>query len=136
MFGFIKSLFTSSPDKVFDAAAGVGNWIDEQQFTEQEKSQANFKALDYKLKWLNATQGMNLARRYIAMMFCITFLLSFIVCLLSAVVGYWLNVNTTIMINAVIELCEAFKIGWITVTIIVFYFGKGIAENIGAKNKG
>jgi hypothetical protein len=37
------------------------------------------------------------------------------------------------MINAVIALCEAFKIGWITVTIIVFYFGKGIAENIGAK---
>ena len=71
MFGFIKSLFTSSPDKVFEAAAGVGNWIDEQQFTEQEKSQANFKALDYKLKWLNATQGMNLARRYIAMMFCV-----------------------------------------------------------------
>tara|TARA_R110001606_G_scaffold135085_1_gene271912 strand:+ start:103 stop:462 length:360 start_codon:yes stop_codon:yes gene_type:complete len=118
---------------VFEAAAGVGNWIDEQQFTEQEKSQANFKALDYKLKWLNATQGMNLARRYIAMMFCITFLLSFIVCLLSAVVGYWLNIDTTKMINAVIELCEAFKIGWITVTIIVFYFGKGIAENIGAK---
>ena len=41
MFGFIKSLFTSSPDKVFDAAAGVGSWIDEQQFTEQEKSQRN-----------------------------------------------------------------------------------------------
>ena len=127
MFGFIKNLFTSSPGKVFEAAVGVGNWIDEQQFTEQEKSQANFKALDYKLKWLNATQ---------AMMFCITFLLSFAGCLLSAVVGHWLSVDTTKMINAVISLCEAFKIGWITVTIIIFYFGKGIAENIGAKNKG
>ena len=133
MFGFIKGLFASEPGKVFEAAKGVGNWIDEQQFTEQEKSQANFKALDYKLKWLNATQGMNLARRYIAMMFCITFLLSFAICLISAVVGHWLNIDTTKMINAVIELCEAFKIGWITVTIIVFYFGKGIADNIGAK---
>jgi hypothetical protein len=34
------------------------------------------------------------------------------------------------MINAVISLCEAFKIGWITVTIIIFYFGKGIAESV------
>ena len=133
MFGFIKSLFTSSPDKVFDAANGIGGWIDGQQFTEQEKSEANFKTLDYKLKWLNATQGMNLARRYIAMMFCITFLFSFAVCFISAIVGYWLNIDTTKMINAVISLCEAFKIGWITVTIIVFYFGKGIAENIGKK---
>ena len=133
MFGFIKSLFTSSPDKVFEAAAGVGNWIDEQQFTEQEKSQASFKALEYKLKWLNATQGMNLARRYIAMMFCVTFLLSFIVCMSMLIVGRWFGVDVTETINAVISLCEAFKIGWITVTIIVFYFGKGIAENIGAK---
>ena len=133
MFGFIKSIFSSKPDQIFEAAAGVGNWIDEQQFTDQEKSQASFKALDYKLKWLNATQGMNLARRYIAMMFCITFLLSFAVCLISAVVGHWLNVDTTKVINAVISLCDAFKIGWITVTIIVFYFGKGIAENVKAK---
>ena len=50
MFGFIKGLFTSSPDKVFEAAAGVGSWIDEQQFTEQEKSQANFKALGLQTK--------------------------------------------------------------------------------------
>ena len=133
MFGFIKSIFSSKPDQVFEAAAGVGNWIDEQQFTDQEKSQASFKALDYKLKWLNATQGMNLARRYIAMMFCITFLLSFIVCMSMLIVGRWFGVDVTETIKAVISLCDAFKIGWITVTIIVFYFGKGIAENIGAK---
>jgi hypothetical protein len=133
MFGFIKGLFTSSPDKVFDAAAGIGNWIDGQQFTEQEKSEASFKALEYKLKWLNATQGMNLARRYISMMFCVTFLLSFIVCLLSVVFGHWLEIKTSDLIMAIIALCDAFKIGWITMTIIVFYFGKGIAENIGVK---
>ena len=133
MFGFIANLFTSSPSKAYEAASGVGNWIDEQQFTEQEKSQASFKALDYKLKWLNATQGMNLARRYIAMMFCLTFLLSFAVCLASVITGYWLDIETVKLVKAVISLCEAFKIGWITVTIIVFYFGKGIAENVGAK---
>jgi|TARA_R110000744_G_scaffold212596_1_gene331554 hypothetical protein len=133
MFGFIKGLFTSSPDKVFDAAAGIGNWIDGQQFTEQEKSEASFKALEYKLKWLNATQGMNLARRYISMMFCVTFLLSFIICLLSVVFGHWLEIKTSDLIMAIIALCDAFKIGWITMTIIVFYFGKGIAENIGVK---
>tara|TARA_R110000764_G_scaffold67319_1_gene140052 strand:- start:749 stop:1144 length:396 start_codon:yes stop_codon:yes gene_type:complete len=131
MFGFIKSIFSSKPDKVFEAAAGVGNWIDEQQFTDQEKSQASFKALDYKLKWLNATQGMNLARRYIAMMFCITFLLSFIVCLIRIIIN-----NPLDMVDQVIALCEAFKIGYITMTIIIFYYGKGIAENIGAKTKG
>ena len=133
MFGFIKGLFTTSPDKVFDAAAGIGSWIDGQQFTEQEKSQANFKTLEYKLKWINATQGMNLARRYISMMFCVTFLLSFIICLLNVVIGHWLGIKTSDLVSTVIALCDAFKIGWITMTIIVFYFGKGIAENIGVK---
>ena len=113
--------------------SGVGGWIDGQQFTEQEKSAASFKVLEYKLKWLNATQGMNLARRYLAMMFCITFLLVFCLCLFSAVIGFYFGVDMTGLIDQVIELSEAFKIGWITMTIIVFYFGKGIVDGFSKK---
>ena len=57
----VKSIFSSSPDKVLDMASGVGGFIDETFYTDQEKSEANFKLLDFKLKWLNATQGQNLA---------------------------------------------------------------------------
>ena len=130
MFGFIKSLFSSNTDKVLDMVSGVGGWIDGQQFTEQEKSEASFKVLEYKLKWLNATQGMNLARRYLAMMFCITFLSVFCLCIFCAVIGFSFGIDVSGLIDQIVKLSEAFKIGWVTLTIVVFYFGKGIAEGV------
>jgi len=130
MFSFIKGLFSSNSGDVMKVASGVGNWIDEQQFTEEEKSVANMKMLDHKLKWVAATQGMNLARRYIAMMFCLTFLLSFIACVSSVIIGFWLDVEVSKLVDSITRLVESFNIGWVVMTIIVFYFGKGIAENI------
>ncbi len=130
MFGFIKGLFATNSDDVMTVATGVGNWIDKQQFTDEEKSTAHMKALEHQLKWINATQGMNLARRYLALMFCLTFLLSFVICLISAVIGVWLDMDIKLLTGPVIELVTTFKIDWLTGLIVVFYFGKGIAENI------
>jgi len=129
MFGFIKSLFSSSPDKIIDSVNGIGGWIDGQQFTEQEKSQASMKVLEYKLKWINATQGMNLARRYLALMFCLTFLFTFIAGVLSVIAGFWFNINVSELILNITKLVSIYKLDYITGSIIIFYFGKGILEN-------
>ena len=120
----IKSIFSSSPDKVLDMASGVGNFIDESFHTDQEKSEASFKVLDWKLKWLNATQGQNLARRYCAIAFGLNFILTFQICLGVVLYGFFTGVNTEAVIDNIISLVSTFQLGWIMLTIIGFYFGK------------
>ena len=140
MFGLIKrsftaigGLFASNPSEVMDVAKGVGGWIDDLSFTEQEKSEANLKLLDHKLKWIAATQGMNLARRYLAILFAMNFLISFQVCLIATVIGFALELDVTTLVDAVVKIVGVFQIGWAMVTILVFYFGKGIAEGVKSK---
>lgn len=131
----IKTIFSSSPDKALDAAKGVGNFIDESFFTDQEKSEAHMKLLDWKLRWLHATQGMNLARRVLSYMFCGTFIGTFILCIISLLMGHFLGQDVMPLIDKIIELAEAFKLGYITITIVVFYYGKGILEGNGSGKK-
>ncbi len=50
-------------NKVVDAAV---DGLDALVFTDEEKSRAGQKILDFKLKWLTATSGQNVARRVIA----------------------------------------------------------------------
>lgn len=129
MWSFIKGLFTDKPSEVMEIAKGVGGWIDEQQFTEEEKSKAAFVALEYQLKWLNATQGMNTARRYLALMFSFVFLFTFMICVIAAIYGFTAGVEVKPLVDSVTAIVESYEVGWIVVTMIVFYFGKGIAES-------
>jgi hypothetical protein len=135
MFGWITNLFTNSKDEVMDVARGVGGWIDEQAFTDEEKSVAAFKLLDHQLKWLNATQGMNTARRYLAIMFCTTFILLLVVCVGAVITGTVMDKEMKPMVDSIVAIADTFKLGWIVVTMIVFYFGKGIAENVALGKK-
>ncbi len=134
----IKAIFGATPDKAMDAAKGVGNFIDESFYTEQEKSVANQKLLDWKLKWINATQGQNLARRYCAMIFGANFIITFQVCVWSLLDGYRSHdpqalAASKAFVTDVIALAVAFDIGLIMMMIIAFYFGK---ELIGWTSKG
>ena len=119
MFGLIKrsftaigGLFASNPSDVIGVAKGIGGWIDGQQFTEQEQSQANLKLLDNKLKWIAATQGMNLARRYLAILFALNFLISFQVCLIATVFGFLLDLDVAVLVDSVVKIVGVFQIGW------------------------
>ena len=49
--------------KVIDT---VSNGLDMAFYTDEEKSQHNLKVLDFKIKWMKATSGQDLARRLIA----------------------------------------------------------------------
>ncbi len=64
--GILRRIFTRPEDasKVIDGAV---KGIDAIFFTAEEKSQANQKLSDWYLKYLSATDGQNLARRFIAM---------------------------------------------------------------------
>lgn len=122
LFTAIGGLFTSSPDKVMDAAKGVGNFIDESFYSDQEKAEANLKLLEHQLKWLDATQGMNRARRVLAFAFAGTFLFTFLLCAIAVCVGYGFDYDTAPFVDRIILLASEFKIGWATITILSFYF--------------
>jgi len=63
--GWLASLFGGgdTTNKIVD---GVMKGADALFFTDEEKSVANQKILDFKLEWMKATQGQNIARRIIA----------------------------------------------------------------------
>jgi hypothetical protein len=134
MFGFIKSLFSNKTNEALEIVKGVGGFIDEQFLSEQEKKEFNLKRLDYYLKWLESTNGMNLSRRLIALGFCFTFLLSFWISLMSLIIGFYFGFDYEKLITRIIELVTAYGIDTITLFVVGFYFGKGIVSNfVGGK---
>lgn len=68
--GFFGLADAPGADRVFKAAEGVGNWIDNQQFTDQEKAQYKAELFDKWSDWFGKTATENtaqsLARRDIA----------------------------------------------------------------------
>lgn len=120
----VKTIFGANPEKGADMLSGVGSFIEESFYTEQEKSEAAIKVLDFKLKWMNATQGQNLSRRYCAIMFGLNFIFTFQVGLMLIVYGYFTGNDTKAVIDLIIGWVTAFQLGWIMLAIIGFYFGK------------
>lgn len=76
---------------------------------------------DAKTKLLQAYAPFKIAQRYLALMFTVTFLLSFILVLGMTLAGEG-------DIDAVKKVLSEFYIGEIMLTIVVFYFGGGFAE--------
>lgn len=65
MLSFVKGIFGSS-DSVNKGLDMISSGIDMAVFTGEEKSIANQKILDWKLKWISATGAQSVARRVIS----------------------------------------------------------------------
>ena len=63
----ILSWITGESKSAEKAVDGVVDGLDAMFFTDEERSIASQKVLDFKLKWAQATSGQNLARRYISL---------------------------------------------------------------------
>ena len=76
--GILNKIFGNdeTTDKVL---TGVGKGLDKLKFTSEEKADFNFKISEWYLKYLEASQPQNLARRYIALV---------IVCLWAALIVF------------------------------------------------
>jgi len=85
--GFIANLFGggSTTNKIVD---GVMSGADALFYTDEEKAVANQKILDFKLEWMKATQGQNIARRLIAIGVTLAWLLAGVVVLTAKALGY------------------------------------------------
>ena len=99
--------------------------IDSFHTSETEAIEAKTKA---KTDLLTSYAPFKVAQRYIALIFAFTFVASY----LMVLVLFFMDRDIT----AVQELITAFKIDWIMLTIVGFYFGGGAFEGITSKKVG
>lgn len=94
--------------------------IDDAFESDEERRESKTKT---KIDLLTAYAPFKVAQRYIALMFTGTFLSCFFLVLGMTLFG---NGETA----EVIQVMDAFKVDWIMTTIVLFYFGGGLAESV------
>jgi len=98
--------------------------IDSMHTSDQEMIEAKTKA---KTDLLTSYAPFKVAQRYLALMFGFTFVGSY----LMVLVLFFMDRD----ISAVQGIISAFKIDWITISIVGFYFGGGAFEGVLAKKE-
>jgi hypothetical protein len=98
--------------------------IDSMHTSDEEMIEAKTKA---KTDLLTSYAPFKVAQRYLALMFGFTFVSSYLMVLML----FFMNRD----ISAVQEIISAFKIDWITLSIVGFYFGGGAFEGVLSKKR-
>ena len=93
--------------------------IDDMHTSDTEMVEAKTKA---KTDLLSAYAPFKVAQRYLALIFGFTFVASYLMVLVLFFLGH--------DIDQVQEIITAFKINWIMLTIVGFYFGGGAFEGV------
>ncbi len=92
--GFIGRLF-GSPKAIGDTIESVSKGFDKLIYTKEEKAEDAAKAITearmMTVKWMESTQGQNLARRLIALMITVGWLLLFFARIGLAIAGVWVD---------------------------------------------
>ena len=133
-FSAIKDVLFGGPataektvDFAIDTAKGIGNWIDEQQFTDQERAVAHAQNLDRLLKGIEATRDENstrsVTRRYLAWGIMGVYLGAFIV---TITVGYEAVEYRKFLLEAV-QIYGIDKLAW---AVGGFYFFASITRGL------
>ena len=100
--------------------------IDDMHTSTEEEIAAKSKA---RIDLMNAYAPFKLAQRYLALMFGLTFLASYIIVLTMTIVGKGDP-------DAVTKVMEQFSINYAMMIILGFYFGAGALESFQNKKKG
>jgi hypothetical protein len=101
-------------------------------FTDEEKSQANFKLMELRIKAAEATHGSRLARRLLALMIVGAFLFWFsVACLLVVVAAFVCTADgdycAPLTASAGIsEMLTSAAVGGSVVAIVSWYFWSGV----------
>ena len=110
-----------------DVIANGIKLIDDMHTSKEEEIAAKNKA---KVDLMGAYAPFKVGQRYLAMMFTVTYLLSFFICLVMVLTAEsFTKVDVT-------NLLGEFYIGEIMLTIIAFYFAGGAVEGVVNKVKG
>ena len=123
MWSLLSGMLTpGSTEKVIDGAV---NGIDKLFFTDEEKSDASAKILDWKLKYLDATKPQQVSRRFIAIVITLLWAVLVVAMLVAKALGAdsYAEYAVTVMKDIV---ALPFSI------ILGFYFLAHLTRNIGA----
>jgi len=120
MFGVISKILGS--DRVIEKGLDL---IDGMHTSTEEEIAAKTKA---KIDIMNAYAPFKIAQRYLALMFGLTFLLTYVVVIVMTLSGHGDP-------KAVTEVMEQFSINYCTLVILSFYFGSGAVEGFLEKRK-
>lgn len=114
-------------DFAIDTAKGVGAWIDEQQFTDQERAEAHANNMNTLLKGIEATRDENstrsVTRRYLAWGIMGVYLGAFIV---TITIGYEAVEYRKFLLEAV-QIYGIDKLAW---AVGGFYFFASITRSL------
>jgi len=97
--------------------------IDDAFESDEEKRESKTKA---KIDLLKAYAPFKVAQRYLALSFMVMYGISFFL-----VLGLTLFGTAAEQIDAIFDVLDQFKVGWIVMAIVSFYFGAGLAESVG-----
>jgi hypothetical protein len=121
MLGFIGKMFGS--EKALDGiVSGVSNAVDALHYSEEEKADNKARAFDQIIKWQEATQGQNLARRFIALSVVFVWLLQYLVSQVLSVVSVWVSEPDKYLKSAELMRQGADDMGSVVMLIMTFYF--------------
>ena len=119
MFRFLKGLFSNTADAEIMLNKGV-SMLDDAVFTKQEKAVEKRKFLDKYIELILNSKHMSVARRVIAFLFVIQYMILINICVIGMIIGAsWVTELKTALID------------WIKqpVSIIVgFYFFQAIVK--------
>ena len=120
MWGAIKTIFGSG--NVIEKGIGL---IDDMYTSTEEEIEAKNVA---RVRLLNAYAPFKITQRFLAIIFSSVFVLSFFLVLVMVLIGKG-------NIKDVLAVLDVFYIGEIMLSIVLFYFGGGVAEGIIEKAK-
>lgn len=125
LFGGSKTADTVV-NTVSDSVRGVGNWIDEQQFTEEEQAVHKAKLVDQHLEFLKIAYDQNsirsITRRYLAWAVCFTILGFASVAVVLSIM------NKPNEVQMIIDVSKAFWLGEAFLAVVAFYFGSHLLK--------
>ena len=108
-------------DTVSDSVKGIGNWIDEQQFTTEEAVKAKAELVKEHIGFLKNAYDENgirsITRRILAWFIVID------VILLADIATYFAINKDIETVRAIVDVANAFWLGEGFLAIIAFYFG-------------
>jgi predicted metal-dependent phosphotriesterase family hydrolase len=117
--GILKTIFGSG-----DVISKGFDLIDDMHTSDTEMIEAKTKQ---KTDLLNAYAPFKIAQRYLAVMFGLTYIVTYVLVMTMVFMGR--------DVSDVKDVMAEFQIGWIMLTIIGFYFMGGAAEGVMNKRK-
>lgn len=127
MFGWLGKIFGSEKavEKGFDLIEKAGDAI---WYTDEEKAQDRMRMVQHKdallVKWMETTQGQNLARRFIALMVTFVWLFMYMVSFFIDVAAVWVDAEKAKMLANTSEAMGEYasQMNGAMMLILAFYF--------------